>query len=504
MTLTKPWWKQRKLNKMPKVLMINWDNYPNSSSGGVYAWVKQMVDNLPEVEFVVLNVLSHPNVSGSYTVPKNVSRVMELPLYGCQRYEEFYGQGKFVPKVLSTDESFVKKKFIPLFEKFVSDLFSDTCNYRQFAQLCYQMHVLLVGHDVKKCVENPAAFASFLATLGRDDLYRAVQMKEAIDLFSFIQRVLQILSVDLPKVDLVHSSNAWIPALAGVCAKIKNNCAMIATEHGVAFKDLLLYHRLYIHSEAYNILWKVLSSNIIKTLYEAADVVAPVSAANATMAELLNTPASKIRVIYNGVDTAKFRPIESGPKRRPTIVFVGRIELLKDVLSLIQAISYVKEIVPDVLCLIYGSSTDLAYARACVDLVHRLKLEGNVKFMGTTRNPEKAYNAGDIVVLSSIREGFPYTVVEAMSCGKVVVSTDVGGVREALDNYGILARSRHPFELATAMASLLRNERARTSLGASAVKTVAQKFTIKHSIDQYRDLYAELLGRPVVKEVPPA
>ena len=89
---------------MPKVLMINWDNYPNSRSGGVYAWVKQMVDNLPEVEFVVLNVLSNPNVSGSYTVPKNVSRVMDLPLYGCRRYEEFYGQGKFVPKVLSTDE----------------------------------------------------------------------------------------------------------------------------------------------------------------------------------------------------------------------------------------------------------------------------------------------------------------------------------------------------------------------------------------------------------------
>jgi glycosyltransferase involved in cell wall biosynthesis len=490
---------------MPKVLMINWDNYPNSSSGGVYAWVKQMVDNLPDVEFLVLNILSNPNVSGSYTVPRNVSKVMEVPLYGCQRYEEFYAGGKLVPKVIATDESFVKKKFMPLFVKFLNELFSDACNYRQFAQLCYEMHNLLVGHDVKKCVENPSTFASFLAVLGRDDMYRSIQMKEATDLFSFIQRVLQILSVDLPKVDLVHSSNAWIPALAGVCARIQNNCPMIATEHGVAFKDLLLYHRLYIHSEAYNILWKVLSSNIIKTIYQASDVVAPVCAANATMAELLNTPASKIKVIYNGVDSAKFRPIDSGPRRRPTVVFVGRIELLKDVLSLIQAISYVRETVPDVLCLIYGSSTDLAYANACVELVRRLKLENNVKFMGTTRNPEKAYNAGDIVVLSSVREGFPYTVVEAMSCGKVVVSTDVGGVREALENYGILARSRHPFELATAMASLLTNERARASLGASAVKMVAQKFTIKHSIDQYRDLYSELLGQPIAKkEAPPS
>ena len=486
--------------------MVNWDNYPNSSSGGVYAWAKQIVDNLQEIEFVVLNIISNPNVSGSYTVPKNVSKVMEVPLYGCQRYEEFYAGGKFIQKVISTDESFVKKKFVPFFEKFLAELFSDTCNYHKMSQLFYNMHVLLIGHDVKKCVENPATFSSFLKMLGRDDMYRTVQIKEATDLFSFIQRMLQILSVDLPKVDLVHSSNAWIPALAGICAKIQNNCPMIATEHGVAFKDLLLYHRLYIHGEAYNILWKVLSSNIIKTIYESSDVVAPVSAANATMAELLSTPASKIRVIHNGVDTGKFRPIDTGRRRRPTVVFVGRIDLLKDVLSLIQAINYVKEIVPDVLCLIYGSSTDLAYAHACVDLVRRLKLEGSVKFIGNTKSPEKAYNAGDIVVLSSIREGFPYTVVEAMSCGKVVVSTDVGGVSEALENFGLLARSRHPFELATAMTSLLTNERARSSLGASAAKAVAQKFTIKHSIDQYRDLYAELLGRSIVsaKEVPPS
>lgn len=496
---------------MAKVLMVNWDNYPNSTSGGVYAWVKQMVDNLPGVEFAVLNVLSNPNVSGSYKVPSNVTQVIELPLYGCQRQEEFCevrgvqaaasgGRKKngtgLVGRILGTDDRFVKNTFVPLFRDFLGELFSGECDHRRMAALVHQMHAVLAGgHDFKKCVEHPAAFAAFMDVLRGDEMYRAVQMKEAVDLFSFVQRTLQVVSIPLPRVDLVHCSNAWIPALAGLCSKQDSDCKMIATEHGVAFKDLLLYHRLFIHSEAYNILWKIISSNIIQTVYQAADVVAPVCGANATMAELLHTPPSKIRVIYNGVDSERFRPmsVPRGPNRRPTVVFVGRIELLKDVLSLIQAISYVRERVPDVLCLIYGSSSDLEYAKACLNLVRSLRLENNVKFMGPTKSPEKAYNAGDIVVLSSIREGFPYTVVEAMSCGKVVVSTDVGGVREALENYGVLARSRHPFELAAAITRLLLDAPTRKALAAQSLEVVGKKFTVQRSIEQYRDLYAELV-----------
>ncbi|MEO9294022.1 MAG: GT4 family glycosyltransferase PelF [Nitrososphaera sp.] len=479
------------------MLLVNWDNYPNSSSGGVYAWAKQIVDNLADTEFLVLNILSNPNVSGSYSIPKNVSRVIEVPLYGCQRYEEFCSTGRFVSKVRSTDERFIRNQFIPLFGKFIKELISDTCNYGQMGQLVYAMHQLLTGHDVKKCVEHPLSFSTFTNSLNRDELYRTIQMKEAVDLFQFIQRILQILSVDLPQVDLVHASNAWIPALAGLCAKMRYNCPMIATEHGVAFKDLLLYHQLFIHNEAYNILWKVLSSNIIKTIYQASDIVAPVCEANAAAAQMLDTSQAKIRVIYNGVDNTKFRPMQQQHKasaRRPTIVFVGRIELLKDVLSLIQAISYVKQSIPDVQCLIYGSSTDIEYANTCLQMVRDLKLQDNVRFMGATKNPEQAYNAGDVVVLSSIREGFPYTVVEAMSCGKVVVSTDVGGVKEALENYGMLVRSRHPYELASALVRVLADEKTRKAMEAAALEQVSSKFTIHRAVEQYRNLYTELLN----------
>lgn len=491
---------------MPRVLLVNWDNYPNSSSGGVYAWAKHMVDNFTDVEFVVLNCLSNPNVSGSYKLPKNVVDVVEIPLYGCQRYEEFYGGSTaLVSRIRKTTDSFIEQEFIPLFEKFFGELISDDCDPRTVAALALELHLMLVKYDLKKCVEHPVTFMAFASRLSQDALYQGVEAKEAADLFHFMQRIMQILSFELPSVDLVHSSNAWIPAFAGICVKQSSDCRLIVTEHGVAFKDLLLYHRLFIHSEAFNILWKVLSSNIIKTIYGCADVLAPVCSANAAAAELFRTPSSKIRVIYNGVDTLKFRPLSNKmprvekytgfPVRRPTVVFVGRLELLKDILGLLQAIEYVRRVYPNVLCMIFGSSTDLEYAGECAKTVRDLKLEDNIRFMGNTAHPEEAYNSGDVVVLSSIREGFPYTVVEAMSCGKVVVSTDVGGVREALDGCGMLVTSRHPNELSRAIVKLLGDRKMRGELESAALKKINDKFSLEHSIKEYRSLYGELLAR---------
>ena len=493
---------------MPRVLLVNWDNYPNSSSGGVYAWAKHMVDNITDVEFVVLNCLSNPNVNGSYKLPRNVVDVMEIPLYGFQRYEEFYGgNGALLSRIRRTTDSFVEQQFIPVFDKFLGELTSDDCDPRKVVALALELHKLLVNHDLKKCMEHPATFAAFASHLGRDELYQAIETKEAADLFHFMQRLVQILSFEVPHVDLVHSSNAWIPAFAGICAKESSDCKLIVTEHGVAFKDLLLYHRLFIHSEAFNILWKILSSNIIKTVYGSADVLAPVCTANAVAAELFQTPSSKIRVIYNGVDTAKFRPLPDSssnidkrgfPLRRPTVVYVGRLELLKDILGLIQAIERVRRTYPNVLCMIFGSSTDLEYAGECAKTVREFKLEDNIRFMGNTEHPEEAYNLGDIVVLSSVREGFPYTVVEAMSCGKAVISTDVGGVREALEGCGALVTSRRPNELSRAIVKLLGDREVRRKLEAAAIRRIDDKFSLEHSIEEYRSLYGELLVRSAV------
>jgi glycosyltransferase involved in cell wall biosynthesis len=179
------------------------------------------------------------------------------------------------------------------------------------------------------------------------------------------------------------------------------------------------------------------------------------------------------------------------------VVFVGRIEIFKDLVSLIKAIDDVKKEIPNILCLIYGEGGDLDYCRECEEAVKSLGLQDNVKFMGKTKEPEKAYNMGDVVVMSSVTEAFPFATIEAMACGTPIVATDVGGTREAIEGCGILVRSRSSTELARGIVKLLKDRELTARLGEAALKRAREKFQLSASANQYRVLYEDLLGRRV-------
>src|SRR5690348_12126616 len=75
--------------KNKSILIINWDSYPNITSGGVYSWEKALIDNLPNYRFTIINVLSNPGANSSVNVPKQVENVICIPLFGSLRLEEY-------------------------------------------------------------------------------------------------------------------------------------------------------------------------------------------------------------------------------------------------------------------------------------------------------------------------------------------------------------------------------------------------------------------------------
>jgi glycosyltransferase involved in cell wall biosynthesis len=437
------------------------------------------------------------------SVPKNVTGVISLPLFGASRYEEF-SSGPFLGRVSGTSNGAVEAHFMPLFLKFVSRIISAECQPSQVSESVLELHALFKTFDYKKCVENPSAWEGFLRLLQEDQLYREMSLNEALLAYQMLQRLMQTLSLDMPKADLVHCALAWTPALIGIIAKAENGSPMIVTEHGVALRELLLYYNGYTYDEASKVMMKVIATNIVKTVYATADVVAPVCSANTEWELNLGVPPEKIRVIYNGIDTKRFRPMAVERKSdRPVVVSVGRIEVFKDLVSLITAMKDVRDEIPNVLCLIYGESIDLEYSKKCVETVRQLRLEGNVRFMGKTKEPEKAYNIGDVVAMSSLTEAFPFAAIEAMACGKPVVATDVGGTREAIEGCGILVRSRNSTELGRAIVKLLKDEPLRTSLGHAALRRARDKFELSTSANKYRILYEELLSpRATLSERP--
>ncbi len=483
---------------MKKVLMINWDNYPNFMSGGVYTWEKSFVEGMQDSEFVVLNQLSNPNVSEIYSIPRNVSRVIEVPLYGTNRFEEFSKQdGPLISKIIRTTDSVVQDKFIPLFEKFLKNMLADRCEPELVKDSIFKLHKFFTVYDVKKCFEHPMVWEAFLKQVQQDHLYSQMRLREVLGAYQFFQRGLQIISIEIPRVDLVHCSLAWFPSMAAVCVKKQHGTPIVVTEHGVAFREQLLYYNTQFQDDASKIFWKTLARNIITTVYAEADAIVPVCGANALWERMLGGEESKIRVIYNGIDTNKFRPMKAERGIvKPTVVSVARIDGFKDIPTLIRSINYVREKIPNVECLLYGGSIDLEYSFKCVNLVKALHLENNFKFMGSTKEPEKAYNSGDVVALTSIAEGFPFSVIEAMACGKAIVASDVGGVAEALEGCGILVRSRNPQDMANGIVELLLNKKLRTDLEVAAYKRAREKFSLETSIKQYRELYNDLIALP--------
>ena len=478
-----------------KVLLLNWDNYPNKTTGGVYTWAKILVDNLTDFDFSVINQLSNPNTNRNYTVPKHVKQVKLIPIYGTHRSEEFFNDKEsFLKKILRSKESKIKKEFLPVYQSFLRNILSDQCDTAIVSELIIKMHKLLVTYDVKKCLEHPKTWEIFLSIVNSDPIYKNMYISDTLRAYQDIQRLLQLLAIKTPKVDLIHTSAAWMIGFIGIYAKKESGCPLILTEHGVAYRDFSLYYHIIMNNNAGKTFWKSFAYNMVKTVYDNVDLITPVCDANAKWEKNLGSDASKIKVIYNGVDTDKFHPIKVKSNERPTVVSVARVVTLKDSVCLVQSIKHIKEKIPNIQCLVYGSSDELEYSMRIVNLVRKLQLEDNIKFMGNTDNVTEAFNSGEVVISSSVAEGFPYSVIEAMACGKAIVATDVGGVSEALKGVGILVRSRRPKEIADGVLKLLHDDLLRKKYEKAALKKVFEKFTIAESVEEYRKRYNELIS----------
>ena len=148
----------------------------------------------------------------------------------------------------------------------------------------------------------------------------------------------------------------------------------------------------------------------------------------------------KIKVIPGtGVDLEKFKPMDKEKIRKKygfkpdekIILFVGRLEKIKNLDFLIRSFVFVINEVPNAKLVIVGRGS---WQENLVNLVKELNLESNVIFMGEI-NPEEmpeVYNCADVLALSSMSEASPSVVREALACGVPVVSTNVGDASEII------------------------------------------------------------------------
>jgi glycosyltransferase involved in cell wall biosynthesis len=143
---------------------------------------------------------------------------------------------------------------------------------------------------------------------------------------------------------------------------------------------------------------------------------------------------------------------------------------------------------------IAGAVADEPYYRRCLTLRHRLGLDDVVAMGEASSDVARVYRSADVILLTSISEAFPYSVLEAMSCGRAVVASDVGGVGEALEGCGVLVKPRDEESFAVELRRLLDDPALRRRLGEAARARVLDDFQLDRNIVAHVALYQDLAG----------
>ncbi len=294
--------------------------------------------------------------------------------------------------------------------------------------------------------------------------------------------------------DVVHTHNPKPGVYGRVAARTAGVPVVVNTVHGLyALPDDRLAKRAVVYG----------LERLASTCSDAELVQNPEDLD--TLRRTLRVPAAKLTLLGNGIDLARFRPDESGSTRRrvrgelglddSTVVVgaVGRLVLEKGYQELFEAWSSLRSSTDAVLLVVGPDEPDKSDG---IDeaLLGRAEADG-VRFLGMRDDVDDLYQAMDVYVLASHREGFPRSAMEAAACGLPIVATDIRGCRQVVDDgrTGVLVPVRSPEALASAIGRLVADPARRAAMSTAAVERARAEFDQARVIETTLSTYRRLL-----------
>jgi glycosyltransferase involved in cell wall biosynthesis len=260
--------------------------------------------------------------------------------------------------------------------------------------------------------------------------------------------LLRLLTVDIPPARLYHAISTGYAGFVGCRARRQRQAPLLLTEHGIYTSErrveISMAEWIYaprdgaIHLGSRDLslkkIWIDLFDFLGRMAYREADHITTLCGGNRDLQVRLGAPRQKIEIIPNGVKLSTYGNIlRANDPDHPLIGLVGRVVPIKDIRTFIKACRVVAEALPQARFLVLGSiDQDPEYYQKCLeyrklaDLESKLTLTGNVSV-------NEYYPRLDVVVLTSVSEAMPLTVLEAMACGIPVVATRVGACEELLN-----------------------------------------------------------------------
>lgn len=198
-------------------------------------------------------------------------------------------------------------------------------------------------------------------------------------------------------------------------------------------------------------------------------------------------PGHLIHVIPNGIDSVRFRRNEEARRYlrqhwgisddQVLIGCVGRLDPAKDHATYIRACAYLLEECPNAAFVCVGGGGTVEYEASLKALADQLKLSNRLIWAGEYQDMVAVYSALDVLVSSSLHEGFPNVIAEAMGCEVPVVATSVGDVELILDGVGICVPPGDPIALATGMKAMLARDLC--AAGKASRERIVERYSVE-------------------------
>jgi glycosyltransferase involved in cell wall biosynthesis len=258
----------------------------------------------------------------------------------------------------------------------------------------------------------------------------------------------------------------------------------------------------YVYPETFGFLQTRMRKLIVRNEAKLSDVIITVSdLARDSLIDILNIPESRIRVIYSGVDSERFRYAERKARterqklaiEKEYILFVGILELKKNIEGLIKAYGLLPDAIKSKYQLVIAGKPDNAY-EAAKRLTGQMGLDKHVVFLGqVSENVSELYRHASLFVLPSFYEGFGLPVLEAMASGVPVVVSKNVAIAQRLRGCCELIDPNDAQEIAGSMALVLLNSNIRKRYQIEGLKRV-KEFTWEASAIKTLEVYKECAG----------
>jgi polysaccharide biosynthesis protein PelF len=499
---------------MDDVCFILEGTYP-FIKGGVSSWTHLLVEDMPDLKFslLVLSPVVKEPLAYRYEVSDNVTNLVEVFLYNVNIPEQPCPNRK------------AKDEFWELFYNFLT--YKDNTYTEHFKKI-----FPLLCDPQQRAVNTRDVIYSKESQRLTERLYEHFTQYGGCPFFDFFWTwrsmlivYMQVMNMEIPPAKVYHAVCTGYAGLVGAIAKLRYNRPLLLTEHGIYTKErkIEINQADWIQKKERSRVVREQSQGPIKDLwldnfyrlglvtYEMSDEIYTLYSGNIDLEVEFGADPAKPKIIPNGVQVDKFAPQRPLQEERMAnlrpfedtriVGLVGRAVSIKDIKMFIKVCKIVLDSMPNILFQVIGpTDEDPEYYQECCELVEMLGVQNNFEFAGLKNLiKEKTYATLDIMALTSISEGQPLTILEALCVGVPCVSTDVGSCSDlvygmsdedkALGECGYVVPIGNAEEFAQACLKILQDIELHKQMIDIGYQRIDKFYQQQSIVQQYKDIY---------------